>query len=349
MSIDTGVLLMGDSPVKELVEWAKRLEEWGYDTLWLADERFFREVYSSLTICALNTQSLKMGTCVTDPFSRHPALTAMAIATVDDVSDGRAILGLGAGIAGFHELGIRSVRPAKALREAVGLVRALIQHKEVEFFGQTTKLERAQLNFEPYRKDLPVFIASNSPYGLRAAGEIADGVIVSSCGDGASLKSTLSMVARGAQESGRSISDLKVVARLNCCVSDDEEKARDAVRLSVVRTFLTYPGSLSVAGLGIPDTLITEIKSTGYTHSVETLMRLAAKIPDSVIDASTLAGTVEGVADKLVGLIKAGMDELIIRPSPVEGTGIEETLRRFATEVMPKLKEKVSGRDIGGP
>jgi 5,10-methylenetetrahydromethanopterin reductase len=151
------------------------------------------------------------------------------------------------------------------------------------------------------------------------------------------------MVELGAHHVGRSITDLKVVSRLNCCVSDNQDKARNAVRLSVVRTFLTYPSSLSKSGLGIPDALISEIRSTGYTHSVETLTKLAAKIPDSVIDASTLAGTVEGVADNLVQLINAGMDEVIIRPSPLEGTGIEETLSRFATEVIPKVKEQISG------
>ena len=76
--ITTGVLLMGDLPAKNLASLSRRLEDWGYDYIWLADERFFREIYSSLPLCALNTKKIQLGVCVTDPYSRHPALTAMA-------------------------------------------------------------------------------------------------------------------------------------------------------------------------------------------------------------------------------------------------------------------------------
>ena len=88
-TITTGVLLMGNLPAPDLASLARRIEDWGYDFLWLADERFFREVYSSLTVCALSTSSIRLGPCVTDPYSRHPALTAMAIATLDEISGGR--------------------------------------------------------------------------------------------------------------------------------------------------------------------------------------------------------------------------------------------------------------------
>src|SRR2546425_9897016 len=98
----------------------------GYDDFWLADGRFFREVYACLTFCALRTRRMRLGPCVTDPFSRHPALTAMAIATLDEISGGRAVLGLGAGVSGFRELGIDAARSAVAIREAVELIRRLL-------------------------------------------------------------------------------------------------------------------------------------------------------------------------------------------------------------------------------
>ena len=80
--VTTGVLLSGELPASELAPLARHIEEWGYDYLWIADERFFREVYSSLTLCALNTSRIKLGPCVTDPYTRHPALTAQAIGTL---------------------------------------------------------------------------------------------------------------------------------------------------------------------------------------------------------------------------------------------------------------------------
>ena len=95
-----GLLMLGDAPAQVMVERARLAEAVGYDTVWVADERFYREVYSCLTHIAGHTSKVLLGPCVTDPFSRHPALTAMAIATLDEVSGGRGILGIGAGISG---------------------------------------------------------------------------------------------------------------------------------------------------------------------------------------------------------------------------------------------------------
>src|SRR5207244_5865725 len=103
----------------------------GYDYLWLADERFFREVYASLTLCALRTERIKLGPCVTDPYSRHPAMTAMAIATVDEISRGRAVLGIGAGVSGFREMGVTRARPGVAIGEAGGVVRRTLAGERV--------------------------------------------------------------------------------------------------------------------------------------------------------------------------------------------------------------------------
>src|SRR5512145_3535936 len=113
--------MLPSRPVPEMAALAARAEALGYDDVWLADERFFREVYASLAAFAAGTTRVRLGRCVTDPYSRHPALTAMAIATLDELSGGRAVLGIGAGISGFAELGIRRERPSRALREAITL------------------------------------------------------------------------------------------------------------------------------------------------------------------------------------------------------------------------------------
>jgi hypothetical protein len=108
------LLLLGDAPVARLVERARLAEANGYSAVWVADERFYREVYSCLGQLVAHTSKVLLGPCVTDPFARHPALTAMAIGTLDEISGGRAILGIGAGISGFAELGIErnaGVRP----------------------------------------------------------------------------------------------------------------------------------------------------------------------------------------------------------------------------------------------
>src|ERR1700747_3248640 len=131
-----GLLMLGDAPMPTLVERVRLAEDSGYDTVWLADERFYREVYSCLTYFAQHTSRGKVGPCVTDPYPRHPALTAMAIATLDEISSRRAILGIGAGISGFAELGIDRRKPAQAIREAIKLIRALLRGETVDFDGE---------------------------------------------------------------------------------------------------------------------------------------------------------------------------------------------------------------------
>ena len=83
-------MLLPHDPPERLVELARLAESRGYDHLWLADERFFREVYTSLALCAMRTVRIRLGPCVTDPYSRHLALTAMAIATLDGIRDSSA-------------------------------------------------------------------------------------------------------------------------------------------------------------------------------------------------------------------------------------------------------------------
>ena len=95
------LLLLGDFPVARLIERARLAEANGYSLVWLADERFYREVYTCLGQIAAHTSTVLLGPCVTDPCAQHPALTAVAIATVDEISGGRATLGIGAGISGL--------------------------------------------------------------------------------------------------------------------------------------------------------------------------------------------------------------------------------------------------------
>src|SRR4051812_13371354 len=111
--LSVGVAVDGDEALADVLARAADLDAANaLDSLWVADERFRRDVWVSLGTLAASTRRLRLATCVTDPFIRHPALTGTAIATVEDAAPGRAILGLGAGASGFDALGIRRAHPA---------------------------------------------------------------------------------------------------------------------------------------------------------------------------------------------------------------------------------------------
>ena len=340
--IKISVLLLGDLPSDHLATLAGRIEDWGYDYLWCADERFFREVYSSLTLCALNTNRISLGPCVTDPYSRHPALTAMAISTLDEISGGRAVLGLGAGVSGFAAMGVDRSRPALAIRESVTLIRALLTGQSVDFQGRTVGFHEGELNFTPPRSDLPIYIASNSSRGLQVAGELGDGAIISSCAIEASVNHALSMVSQGTSKAGRELSSLDLVARLSCCISSDSGEAIDALRVSATRSLLSNAHFAVASGIDVPSKLIQALAAAGYTHDQRSLNELAQQVPDDLVDATTLSGTVEDAAARVLSLVRAGISQIIIRPSPTVKQGVEATLEAFATQVMPTVRQQLA-------
>jgi len=227
--------MLGDAPVQAMVERARLAEAVGYDTVWLADERFYREVYSCLTHLAGHTSKALLGPCVTDPFSRHPALTAMAIATLDEVSGGRGILGIGAGISGFAELRINRSKPARAIYETIEVIRALLCGGSVDFHGEVINLDRCRLSFVPYRSAIPIYVASNGPLGQRVAGAVADGAIAEACASVNEARAFSGAITASASQAARDPKSIKRIARLNTCVAGDGDAARRAVRPSVAR------------------------------------------------------------------------------------------------------------------
>lgn len=336
-----GLLLLPHEPPADLAALARLAEDAGCDHVWLADERFHRDVYGCLALCAARTSRVTLGPCVTDPYSRHPALTAMAIATLDEISGGRAMLGLGAGISGFAELGIRRAKPARAIRETVGLVRRLLAGETVDARGEVVRFHDGRLDFPAPRADVPVYVASNGPLGQRAAGAVADGAIMEGCGHPAEARALAATVAAGAREAGRDPARVTLVARLNACLADDGTAARDTLRLRVARTLgagrLRF-AALAAEGLALPEAATAKVAGVPYAAGLEPYRPLLPLITDAVVDAVTLAGTVDEAVARVVALGRAGIGQVMIHPFAPPGGTMEDTIRRFGAEVLPRAR-----------
>lgn len=336
-----GLLLLPHDPPTRLVEVAQLAEATGYDHFWLADERFFREVYGSLTLVAHHTSRITVGTCVTDPYSRHPALTAMAIATLDEIAGGRAILGLGAGISGFAELGVKRERPARAIREAITLIRRLLAGDEVDAQGEVVRFNAGRLDFTPARAKIPIYVASNGPLGQRTAGAVADGAIMEACGNPPEARAFATAVAAGAKEAGRDAGTVQLVARLNACVGPDGKGARDVLRPRVARTLgagrLRF-ATLETQGLALSEAAKTSVAGVRYAAGVAPYLPLLPLITDAVVDALTLAGTVDEVTERVVALGRAGIGQIMIYPFAPPAGSVDDTVRRFGQDVVPAAR-----------
>jgi 5,10-methylenetetrahydromethanopterin reductase len=327
-----GLLMLGDQPAARLAERARFAEACGFDAVWLADERFYREVYSVLALLAQATHRVQLGPCVTDPFARHPALTAMAIATLDEICDGRAALGIGAGVSGFAELGIRPYRPPRAIRESIALIRSLLRGEQVDFTGEAIAFHDGRLSFMPRRADIPIYVASNGPLGQQAAGAIADGAIMEACGSVAEAMALRAEVERGATAAGRDVGAVRVVARLNACICSDGRRARDIVRPSVARYLGRGTLRLATAaaqGLLLPAEATAPMANAPYAAGVSPYLPLLPLITDRHVDSLTLAGTPDEVAAHVSELLKAGIDAVIIRPIAGDGVSAEDTIAAF--------------------
>jgi 5,10-methylenetetrahydromethanopterin reductase len=335
------LLVLGDSSITGMVDRVKLAEANGYDKVWLADERFYREVYSCLAIFAVNTERVKLGPCVTDPFARHPALTAMAIATLDEISNGRAILGLGAGISGFGELGLAHTKPPRAIRETIDLVRRLLTGEQVDFHGEVIHFNDGHLSFKPPRVDIPMYVASNGPLGQRSAGAAADAAIMEACGSVPEVRALKAEVERGAVKAGRDPRQVRLIARLNACVAKDGRVARDVVRPSVARLLGRRSLKLATAeaqGLSLPDDVVASIGPAPYAEGVKPYLKLLPLISDRHVDAFTAAGTVDDIVAHLAALRGAGIDDVIIRPFAAPGGSIEETIITFGRDIWPAVE-----------
>lgn len=169
--LPTGVWLFPEAPAARLVEYAEQAEASGMGELWLGDEGPAREPFALLAAAAMRTRSLRLGVGITNPYSRHPALTAASMMTVNELAGGRAILGLGVGgNLSLRPLGIEPTRPLATVRRALRIMRATCRGEEAEGY---TAPAGAIID-----RELPLFIGSRSPLINRLASAEADGSFV---------------------------------------------------------------------------------------------------------------------------------------------------------------------------
>lgn len=176
--IASGVNLIPEASVGYMAELGQEAERLGYNRCWVYDEGLAtRDVYITLTAIAQKTSTIQLGTGITNAYTRHPAVTAASIATLDELSGGRAFLGLGAGGSlTLTPLALERTKPLTAVREMTVTSRALFRGETVDFQGEIVKLAGASLSYA--RPNIEIWIAGRGANMLALGGELADGVIL---------------------------------------------------------------------------------------------------------------------------------------------------------------------------
>lgn len=307
---ELGLLLLPDQPISDLVQAARRAEQLGYDNLWVADEKFYRDPWVTLAAAGLATSTIKLGTGVTEPYARHPALIAMAMATLEELCPGRAIVGLGAGGPGFPPMAVQRTRPARALPEAIQIIRGLLRGERVDFEGEVLSFRGGSLNFKPLR-ELPVYVAARGERVLASAGAVADGVIMAPFASPQALGYAAGLVRRGAERAGRPCP--KLVARIDICFGRTTAEAREAVRYFVaLPLWVSYPNWAYVQAMGV-EIDSAELRSLMDQRDYRDIGLAAPLLPESMLDHFAIAGTPDEVETRLREVAPL-VDQLIVHP-----------------------------------
>jgi 5,10-methylenetetrahydromethanopterin reductase len=333
-----GILSQG---CNEFVDLAGRVEEWGYDQIWVPDQRFCRDVYVTLASCALSTRKIRLGTAVTDPYIRFPILTAVAIATIDELSNGRSVLGLGSGKSGFDALGIDPRRPVVAIRETVQVIRRLIAGETVDYDGETIKLNNASLGFRPMRNKIPIYIAARGPKILEMSGEIADGVILA-VGSTVGVRYAMEQIGVGADRAERNKDEIDVVSWTNCSIADDSLTAKNMMKPTVARFLWNYRSDQYksiLRNVGIEEKesrpvieMMEEKSAKRMASTPKVADEIARLVPDSLVDKIALAGTPEEIITKVEDFAGIGVKQIAILENR------KETIERFAKDVITHFR-----------
>ena len=294
-------------------------------------------MWATLAVAALETRTIRVGSCVTTFETRHPSVTAAATRTVAEVAPGRTILGVGSGDSAIKLLGMKPTRLA-AMRRHIEAVRLLLDGQAADYGGREIHLHGA----EP--TPVPVYMAATGPKALQLAGEIADGVIVLAGLAAPLLEQALGHVGAGAARAGRSLDDLDVCVGTFCHITDDPaEAARVAKPVCVGLAQVGATGALRLAGIDIdvpavvPDVYPDMTHAEDWMHAAEVAGRWVSD-EDGRRYAETfcLVGTAAECTERLQQARHAGVRNFYIRGFPSYELPLD-LIDVFGSDIIPAV------------
>ena len=327
-----GVTVLPDPPWQRLVELIRLAEQHGFEYGWTYDSHvLWQEPYPLLTLAAMHTERIRLGLNVTNPGTREPTVTASAFATLQDISGGRMVLGIGRGDSARRVIGQQPVKVAE-FEAACAMIRDLMNGRRVHWNGVDVELTWAQGQAE-----IPLYVAGYGPRVLAIAGRVADGVIVQ-LADPEIVEWIVGRVRVAAEEAGRDPDALTVVACAPAVVGDDLADACEQVRWfpamvsnHVLDLLRRYPES------ELPPALYEYVKRREF-YDYRDHSRVGARhgefVSDETCDRFCILGTVEQHVEKLRRLEAAGVDQWNIY---LMTHGQEETLETYGREIIPAL------------
>jgi F420-dependent oxidoreductase-like protein len=298
---------------REIVERVQVADDLGVESVWVA-EAWGRDAFSMLTHLALETKNIQLGTAIVNVFSRTPAVLAMTFGTLDELSGGRALIGLGSSGANVieHWHGVPFEKPATRLREYIQIIDMIMRKERLNYDGKVFSMQRGfTMQFPTFRDHIPTYIASITPKSMEQTGEIADGWIPIYWPKD-KIKDGIDTLMAGAQKSGKSRADLTVAPAIVMQITDagNEDQIRAQARAPLAfyvgRMGSYYYEMLERHGF---EAEVAKIKEGWAARDPKAA---AAGVSDRMLDQTAVVGPVEKCRDELEERRALGVDLPIV-------------------------------------
>ncbi len=324
---------------QDQLELVQAAEDSGFDSVWAA-EAYGSDVATVLAWLAAQTERIKVGSAIFQMPARSPAMTAMTAATLDHLSDGRVLLGIGTSgpqvAEGWH--GQRFAHQLQRTREYVEIIRLALSRERLEYHGEEYELplpdgpgKALKLTIGTVQERIPIYIAAIGPKNTQLTGEIADGWLPiffspENVGD------SLALLEEGAARSGRNLDEFDIAPSVNVFIDDDVDRARDSMR----HVLALYVGGMGSRKKNFYNDLV---RRYGFEDAAQTVQDLylegkkdeaAAALPPELIDKVCLVGPREKVAERLAVYRDAGVGTLIVAPMAFQPEDRVRMIRELA-------------------
>ena len=308
-----GIEFVPQIPLKELVRLVKIAEDVGFEYAWITDHYNNKNVYETLALIASETETIKMGPGVTNPYVRSPAISASAIATIDEISEGRATFGIGPGDkATFDALGIEWTKPVSTIKAAIADINTLLA-------GEKTEAGAALGGVKKVQDAIPIYMGAQGPKMLETAGEIADGVLINASNP-KDYEAAMPMIKKGLAAAGGDKS-FDVGAYTATSIGPDSDAAKNAAKIVVAFIAAGSPPPV-IERHGLPE---------GFNEQMGAFLAKGdfggaiGAVTDEALDAFSVCGTPDEFIPKIEGLAEMGVTQYVAG-SPV-GKNVEESIK----------------------
>ena len=306
-----GIEFVPQIPLDELVRLVKIAEDVGFEYAWITDHYNNKNVYETLALIAANTETIKMGPGVTNPYVRSPAISASAIATIDEISNGRATFGIGPGDkATFDALGIAWEKPVSTIKAAIADINTLLAGEKTEGGAQLGGAKKVQ-------DAIPIYMGAQGPKMLETAGEIADGVLINASNP-KDYEAATPMIKKGIGDQAK---DFDVAAYTATSIGEDSEAAKNAAKIVVAFIAAGSPPPV-IERHGLPEGFNTQM---GEFLAQGNFGGAIGAVTDEALEAFSVCGTPDEFIPKIEALADMGVTQYVAG-SPV-GKNVEESIK----------------------